>query len=109
MTDLAYLTVAEGAALLRARKAVAGGMDQGAARPHRGDRFRLQRLPRRHRRQGRWRRAKAAEAEIARGQWRGPMHGVPYAAKDIFDIEGLATTCHSKLRKDHRAGPTPSW
>src|SRR5436190_55191 len=47
--------------------------------------------------------AKAAEAEIARGQWRGPMHGVPYAAKDIFDIEGMATTCHSKIRTDHRA------
>jgi aspartyl-tRNA(Asn)/glutamyl-tRNA(Gln) amidotransferase subunit A len=31
------------------------------------------------------------------------MHGVPYAAKDIFDVAGLATTCHSKLRKDHRA------
>ena len=25
------------------------------------------------------------------------MHGVPYAAKDIFDIEGMATTCHSKI------------
>ena len=47
--------------------------------------------------------AKAAEAEIAKGQWRGPMHGVPYAAKDIFDVEGMATTCHSKIRMDHRA------
>jgi aspartyl-tRNA(Asn)/glutamyl-tRNA(Gln) amidotransferase subunit A len=42
--------------------------------------------------------AKQAEAEIAKGQWRGPMHGVPYAAKDIFDIEGMATTCHSKVQ-----------
>ena len=47
--------------------------------------------------------AKAAEAEIMRGEWRGPMHGVPYAAKDIFDVGGRATTCHSKLRMDHRA------
>ncbi len=47
--------------------------------------------------------AKAAEAEIAAGRWRGPMHGVPYAVKDIFDVAGLATTCHSKLRIDHRA------
>jgi aspartyl-tRNA(Asn)/glutamyl-tRNA(Gln) amidotransferase subunit A len=31
------------------------------------------------------------------------MHGVPYAAKDIFDIEGMATTCHSKIRQNHRA------
>ena len=47
--------------------------------------------------------AKAAEAEIAHGHWRGPMHGVPYALKDIFDVAGLPTTCHSKLRIGHRA------
>src|SRR5206468_9609612 len=47
--------------------------------------------------------AKVAEAEIAKGEYRGPMHGVPYAAKDIFDIEGMATTCHSKIRSNHRA------
>jgi aspartyl-tRNA(Asn)/glutamyl-tRNA(Gln) amidotransferase subunit A len=47
--------------------------------------------------------AKAAEAEIAAGAWRGPLHGVPYALKDIFDVAGMATTCHSKLRIDHRA------
>src|SRR6185436_13417357 len=47
--------------------------------------------------------AKQAEAEIAKGQWRGPMHGVPYGAKDIFDVEGLPTTCHSKIRQHHRA------
>jgi aspartyl-tRNA(Asn)/glutamyl-tRNA(Gln) amidotransferase subunit A len=47
--------------------------------------------------------AEAAEAEIAAGAWRGPMHGVPYALKDIFDVAGTATTCHSKLRINHRA------
>ncbi len=31
------------------------------------------------------------------------MHGIPYAVKDIFDVAGMATTCHSKLRMDHRA------
>jgi aspartyl-tRNA(Asn)/glutamyl-tRNA(Gln) amidotransferase subunit A len=31
------------------------------------------------------------------------MHGVPYAAKDIFDVAGMPTTCHSRLRLDHRA------
>src|SRR4029078_12625516 len=46
--------------------------------------------------------AHASETEIAGGPGRGPMHGVPYAAKDIFDIEGMATTCHSKIRRDHR-------
>jgi aspartyl-tRNA(Asn)/glutamyl-tRNA(Gln) amidotransferase subunit A len=47
--------------------------------------------------------AEAAEAAIARGGWRGPMHGMPYALKDIFDVAGLPTTCHSKLRMNHRA------
>jgi aspartyl-tRNA(Asn)/glutamyl-tRNA(Gln) amidotransferase subunit A len=47
--------------------------------------------------------AEAAEAEIAAGAWRGPMHGVPYALKDIFDVAGTPTTCHSKLRINHRA------
>jgi aspartyl-tRNA(Asn)/glutamyl-tRNA(Gln) amidotransferase subunit A len=49
------------------------------------------------------RQAKAAEAEIMGGNWRGPMHGVPYAVKDIFDVAGTATSCHSKLRTGHRA------
>jgi len=47
--------------------------------------------------------AKAAEAEIARGNYRGVMHGMPYAVKDIFDVAGMPTTCHSKLRMHHRA------
>ena len=41
--------------------------------------------------------ARDAEAEIARGNWRGPLHGVPFALKDIIDYEGLPTTCHSKI------------
>jgi aspartyl-tRNA(Asn)/glutamyl-tRNA(Gln) amidotransferase subunit A len=52
--------------------------------------------------------AKAAEAEIARGNHRGPMHGMPYALKDIFDVAGMATTCHSKLRMHHRAATDAS-
>jgi aspartyl-tRNA(Asn)/glutamyl-tRNA(Gln) amidotransferase subunit A len=47
--------------------------------------------------------AKAAETEIAAGRWRGPLHGIPYAVKDIFDVAGLPTTCHSKIRTNHRA------
>src|SRR5258708_28065382 len=47
--------------------------------------------------------AKGAEAEIMRGEWRSTMHGVPYATKDIFDVAGMPTTCHSKLRAGHRA------
>jgi aspartyl-tRNA(Asn)/glutamyl-tRNA(Gln) amidotransferase subunit A len=41
--------------------------------------------------------ARQAEAEIAAGRWRGPLHGMPYALKDIIDAEGLPTTAHSRL------------
>ena len=36
---------------------------------------------------------------VAGGDW-GPMHGIPYALKDIYDTAGIRTTCHSKLRLD---------
>jgi len=32
--------------------------------------------------------ARAAEAEIAKGSWRGPMHGIPFAVKDQLDVDG---------------------
>lgn len=45
--------------------------------------------------------ARAAEAEIAAGRRRGPLHGVPIAIKDIFETAGVATTCQSRALKDH--------
>jgi Asp-tRNA(Asn)/Glu-tRNA(Gln) amidotransferase A subunit family amidase len=36
--------------------------------------------------------AKAADAEIARGKWRGPLHGVPWGVKDLLDTAGIRTT-----------------
>ncbi len=36
--------------------------------------------------------ARRADAEIARGKYRGPLHGVPWGAKDLVDTAGLATT-----------------
>ncbi len=47
--------------------------------------------------------ASRAEAEIAAGHWRGPLHGVPYALKDIIDVEGIATTAHSKVMTGNAA------
>jgi aspartyl-tRNA(Asn)/glutamyl-tRNA(Gln) amidotransferase subunit A len=47
--------------------------------------------------------AKAAEREIAAGRPRGPLHGVPVGIKDIIDVAGLPTTCHSKILIDHIA------
>ena len=44
--------------------------------------------------------ARAAEREIARGQWRGPLHGVPIALKDLIDTAGVRTTAASARYKD---------
>ncbi len=47
--------------------------------------------------------AKIAETEIAAGKARGPLHGVPVGLKDIIDLEGLPTTCGSKILQDNVA------
>jgi aspartyl-tRNA(Asn)/glutamyl-tRNA(Gln) amidotransferase subunit A len=44
--------------------------------------------------------ARKAEAEILRGEWRGPLHGVPVALKDLIDTAGVRTTAASALYKD---------
>jgi Asp-tRNA(Asn)/Glu-tRNA(Gln) amidotransferase A subunit family amidase len=36
--------------------------------------------------------AKEADAEIAAGKYRGPLHGIPWGAKDLVDTAGVATT-----------------
>jgi len=40
--------------------------------------------------------AKAAEKEIHRGHYRGPLHGIPYAAKDLLAVKGFPTTWGAK-------------
>lgn len=47
--------------------------------------------------------AQRAEREIMAGDVRGPLHGVPYAAKDLFDVAGEPTGAGTSLRADHRA------
>jgi len=45
--------------------------------------------------------ARNAETEINAGRRRGPLHGIPFAHKDIYETAGIPTTCHSKLLKDY--------
>ncbi len=45
--------------------------------------------------------AAKAERELMAGTRRGPLHGIPYALKDIIETAGIATTGHSKLRQDY--------
>ena len=42
-------------------------------------------------------RARQAEAEIAAGTSRGPLHGIPIALKDLYDTAGIPTTGGSKI------------
>lgn len=44
--------------------------------------------------------AAAADTAFAQGIDKGPMQGIPYALKDIYDTAGIPSTCHSKLRVD---------
>ena len=44
--------------------------------------------------------AQEAESDIQHNRWRGPLHGVPIALKDLFDTAGVRTTAGSALFKD---------
>jgi len=41
--------------------------------------------------------ARAAESEIAAARYRGPLHGIPFALKDIYDTKGILTSAHSRV------------
>ena len=45
--------------------------------------------------------AKATEAEIAGGTHKGPLHGLPFGLKDIYETKGILTSGHSKVMQDH--------
>ncbi len=100
--DLAYLGIAEAAALIRGRKlspveyaeALIARIERHDSRINAFLRFTPEIA---------LADARRAEAEIMAGNWRGLMHGVPYGLKDIVDYAGLPTTAHSAILKDSRA------
>lgn len=46
--------------------------------------------------------AKTADVEIAHGRYRGPLHGVPIALKDLFWTKGIPTAAGTTLHRDFR-------
>jgi Asp-tRNA(Asn)/Glu-tRNA(Gln) amidotransferase A subunit family amidase len=44
--------------------------------------------------------AAAADAEIKRGRYRGPLHGIPWGAKDLFATKGIKTTWGAEPYRD---------
>lgn len=102
MTDLAYLSIAEASALLRSKalspveyaKALIARIERHDGRLNAFLRFTPDiAIEDAHR----------AEAEILKGGWRGPFHGMPYGLKDIADYAGLPTTAHSRILQDNVA------
>ncbi len=51
--------------------------------------------------------AKRAAAEIRAGRWRGPLHGIPVAVKDLFDVAGTRTTAGSAIPSIEAASDAP--
>jgi 1-carboxybiuret hydrolase len=49
--------------------------------------------------------AKAIDAAIAAGKNVGPLAGVPFAVKNLFDVQGLATRAGSKINRDLKPSP----
>src|ERR1039457_3092848 len=89
--DLAFATVSELANLLRARKVTSLALTQMYLdRLKHYDsklRFVISLTEERALTQ-----AKAADAEIAAGKYRGPLHGIPWGAKDLLAVKGYPTT-----------------
>ena len=53
--------------------------------------------------------ADAVDARRAKGHKLGPLAGVPYAAKNLFDIQGLVTLAGSTVNRSHAAAPADAF
>jgi aspartyl-tRNA(Asn)/glutamyl-tRNA(Gln) amidotransferase subunit A len=47
--------------------------------------------------------ATKADVEIRSGRYRGPLHGVPIAIKELYDVKGVRTSSGSKVRENYVA------
>jgi aspartyl-tRNA(Asn)/glutamyl-tRNA(Gln) amidotransferase subunit A len=100
MTDLHFLSIAEAGALIKARKL--SPVELTDALLQRTQALDLQlnayiTLTAERAREA----AKKAESEIAKGTYRGPLHGIPFALKDIYNTKGILTSGGSRIAKDN--------
>lgn len=99
--DLAFLPVAHLAALVRARKVSSAELTQAYLR-------RLQRFDDTLKcvitltEERALQQARTADQEIARGRYRGPLHGIPWGAKDLLAVPGYPTTWGSPIYREQR-------
>jgi aspartyl-tRNA(Asn)/glutamyl-tRNA(Gln) amidotransferase subunit A len=100
MTDLHFLTVAQASALIRTRKLSPVDLTKAFLARTRMLDGRLNSTLLLLEEQA-LADAKRAEAEIAVGNWKGSLHGIPIGLKDIYNTAGIRTTAHSALMKDH--------
>jgi len=102
VSDLHWLTAVEAAAQIRAKKLSPVELTQAL----------LQRIARHDPRLNAFiavtadralAEARKAEAAVMSGAALGPLHGVPYGLKDIIDVDGLVTSCHSRILTENVA------
>lgn len=103
--DLAFYTVAELSALIRDRKITSVELTQ----------FFLDRLEKHNPKldavvtlteERALQQAALLDQELANGKYRGPLHGIPYGAKDLFAVEGYKTTWGAMPYKDQEIDET---
>lgn len=51
------------------------------------------------------RQARAADAELDAGAWRGPLHGIPWGAKDLLNVDGYPTTWGAEPYRNQELAP----
>jgi hypothetical protein len=89
--DIAFSPVTQPLPLDRAAKAHLGATHQHLPQAHRAVRSQTALHHHPHARP-RLAQAKQADAEIASGKYRGPLHGIPWGGKDLLDTAGIPTT-----------------
>jgi aspartyl-tRNA(Asn)/glutamyl-tRNA(Gln) amidotransferase subunit A len=100
MTDLRYITIAEAARLIKARRLSPVELVNAKLKLIDSLEPKLDAFitPTAERAVSE---ARAAEAQIAAGRYLGPLHGIPFGLKDIFETAGIKTTANSKILLNH--------